>query len=921
MLSIGAMQGGQAGYYLALAQEDYYLAGGEPPGAWLGTGSERLGLAGVVNPQDLTHCFQGNSHDGSKLVQNAGKANRQPGWDLTFSAPKSVSVAWSQASQVEQLEIREAHAAAVGAAVKFLEDNYAHSRIGKGGTEQVKAGLVVASFEHSCSRALDPQLHTHCLVMNLGVDAAGNARSLLSKPLYEAKMLAGAFYRCELAAQLQRRLGVTLETPVGRDGRPVTWFELKGVPEPLLKHFSKRRAAIEKELGAQGMESASAAAFAALATREAKQMIPPRQELHDGWKREGRELGFSVDGLFRPASDRSLANVHAQYRTALAESLAAITFSENFFTKDELTRRTLEAAQELGIPATAVPPAIEADLHQLPTFVPLGMRNGTELWTTSEVLSVEKEFLESVGTLKARTFTGVSDAVVHGAINKVRGGPGGSFTLDDEQKEAVRYLTQGKESVKVITGFAGTGKTDMLSAAREAWEKAGYTVIGTALAGVAARTLQEKAGIQSDTVRMRELQLHRDLKHTLQHHAKQLVRAALGKKTYALSHLTIDAKTVLVVDEAGMVGTRDFALLAKAVVDHGGSLVVVGDQWQLSSIERGGCLGSLTELIEGIHLSQIRRQEDAGDREAVLKILDGDPEAALKHYAQKGQFFVERSNEKARQKLIDDWAASGGAEKPHEHRIFASTHADVNRFNELAQWKRVQAGQVDVGQYVQHDETRFMVGDAVRFNQSDRSLGIKKGETGTVIACKDGHLGKYVAVQKTVEVKTLSQAAAAAIKHHARQLLRAAMGKRTEKLPKRTDIVVVPLKTLIPTAKAYSGLRLDYCMTTHLGQGQTVRNAYVHLGGNMTDRELSYVQASRHKEKLLLYSDEKAAGFGLTKIAREHRHDEPMQTDDAATPPDYSALASQMKLSRAKELAMSVQAELRHQPLDLKPRR
>ncbi len=128
MLSIGAMQGGQAGYYVALAQEDYYLAGGEPPGTWLGAGSPSLGLAGVVQAADLTSCFLGLAPDGSKLVQNGGKPDRQPGWDLTFSAPKSVSVLWSQANPLEQLEIRQAQAAAVTAAITFLEENYAYSK-------------------------------------------------------------------------------------------------------------------------------------------------------------------------------------------------------------------------------------------------------------------------------------------------------------------------------------------------------------------------------------------------------------------------------------------------------------------------------------------------------------------------------------------------------------------------------------------------------------------------------------------------------------------------------------------------------------------------------------------------------------------------------------------------------------------------
>ena len=906
MLSIGAMNSGQVDYYQSLAREDYYLAGGEPPGKWLGKGAKGLRLSGEVDARELASHFLGFSQAGKRLVQNAGKPNRQPGWDLTFSAPKSVSVLWSQLGGKQQLAIQKAHAAAVASTIDYLEKNFAESRIGKGGADQVKVDLVVAAFEHSCSRALDPQLHTHCLVLNLGVDSAGVVRSILSKPIYQTKMLAGAFYRCELSRQLQAHLGVEIERPLSKAGKPLAWFEVQGVPKSILSHFSKRRAAIEAELGSRGMESASAAAFAALSTREVKSIVPPRSKLHAEWKREGTELGFEPKAVLGMPRVLDASQQHKLYLQALAEAVAEITLSENFFTQEELTRRTLEASQGLGLSATAVTQAVEQTLLEEPLFVSLGTRNDKTVWTTQDILAIEKEFLESVGVLRDRRFKPVAEKYVAAALEKKRGHGASAFRLDAEQQAAIRYITQGKESIKVISGYAGTGKTDMLAAAKEALEQGGYRVIGTALAAVAARTLEEKTGIESTTVRMRELQLYPSLKHRLKHHTKQLVRAAQGKTTSRLAPLKFDEKTVLVMDEAGMIGTRDFSLLAKAVVDHGGSIVAVGDEKQLPSIERGGCFGLLVKELGGVRLTEIRRQQDVADRIAVKEIVHDSPEAALKHYADKGQFFVGNHRSDCEAQLISDWVKHGGTQSPEEHRIFAATKGEVARFNQLAQWERVKAGLVDATERVEYREEIFMVGDRIRFNTTQRQLGIRKGEGGAIVACKDGFTGKYVAVKIDGETLTLSAHAMHAVKHHARQLIKAALGKKTEVLRPRRDIVLVPLQSLNPLVKPYEGLSLDYAMTTHLGQGQTVKNSYVLLGGRMTDRELTYVQTSRHQQQLFLYANHTDAGHVLTEAARSTRPHRNPSAELSDAIPDYSILAKQMKLSRMKELALSL---------------
>jgi len=206
MLSISPpMKGaGQGDYYLELAQEDYYTKGGEPPGKWYGEGTEALGVEGQVQAQELRKLLEGYSPDGKeKLVQNAGDDNRQSGWDLTFSAPKSVSTLWAVSDEETRKTIQHAQEKAVHAALDHIQGEAGFTRRGKGGEEIESAKLSFATFEHGTSRSQDPQLHTHALALNIGIREDGTTGTIRSKDIFEQKMSAGAIYRAELSYQLE----------------------------------------------------------------------------------------------------------------------------------------------------------------------------------------------------------------------------------------------------------------------------------------------------------------------------------------------------------------------------------------------------------------------------------------------------------------------------------------------------------------------------------------------------------------------------------------------------------------------------------------------------------------------------------------------------------------------------------------------
>lgn len=812
MLSIGAMASGQGEYYLHLAREDYYLEGGEPPGKWQGRGASTLGLQGEVAGDQLAQLLEGFSAVGhSPLVQNAGKDRHQPGWDLTFSAPKSVSVLWSQADKQIRHEIQQAHAAAVKQAISYIEDTASFTRRGRGGHTREPAGLIVAMFEHGTSRAVDPQLHSHCLVLNIGSRSDGTTGSLLSKPLYLHKMATGTLYRAELACQLERRLGVICE-------RTKSWFEIAGIPKAVMECFSKRRAAIEERLSAQGLETASAAAFAALTTRKVKDLVPPREQLFGAWQNSGKEQGFDRSQI-RAMLDRTpKRNQAREVAAAFREAVNTITASQSHFSEKDFIRHAAEAAQGRGLGASVIVSRARQELEHSKDFVRLGATNEEQRYTTLEMMRLERELLKTAQEMKNDTSHRVRAAVAKDILAK-------KPTLTAEQRAAFVHATQEAGAVRVISGMAGTGKTYMLRACREAWEKAGFKVAGAALSGKAAQELQMGSGIVSDTLAKRLWDLeHGGHQDRARHDVKQTARPALSKPTHPLNPFNVDKRTIVVLDEAGMVGTRQMERLIKAVERGGGKLVLVGDAKQLQAVEAGGPFAALGKRLGQAELTDIIRQDQAWARQSVHELARGESAAALRRFAEHGLLSISKSRDEAIRAMVSDWKKTG-LKNPKENLIFVGTNLEADRVNGLCQvalLKRdgsLPKAKIKVGTITIHG------GDRVLCTKKSRVYGVENGDTGTAV--------RIDPIRRTITIEL-----------------------------DRGRTVTVPVRE-------YEDLRLGYAVTTHKGQGATVDRAYVLIGGSMQDREISYVQASRARHETRLYTDELEAGENLHGLVRQ----------------------------------------------------
>ncbi|WP_316174396.1 MobF family relaxase [Bradyrhizobium sp. SZCCHNRI1073] len=275
-------------YYSHLQRDDYYSRDGEPPGRWAGKGAERLSLDGPVTQTEFDAALRGiDPKTGERLAQLGGRGREHAaGWDMTFSAPKSVSVLWALSEVPERQMIAQAHHSAVLAASAQLEATAGWARRGRAGASREQAaGLLMAQFDHHTSRESDPQLHTHAFIFNLAPRRDGSWGAIVSRELYKAQKQAGATYRQSLASELERQ-GIRLE-------QQKDTFRVAAIPRHIERAFSKRRQAIEKAARAHGYSTPKGMALATLRTRRPKQDAK-LGELTKHWQAEAKTLGFEL---------------------------------------------------------------------------------------------------------------------------------------------------------------------------------------------------------------------------------------------------------------------------------------------------------------------------------------------------------------------------------------------------------------------------------------------------------------------------------------------------------------------------------------------------------------------------------------------------------------------------------------------------
>lgn len=780
---------GLSRYYEQLGKEDYYTQGGEPPGCWLGSGAERLGLSGNLGEGQLLRVMQGyHPATGNELVRNAGNRHA-PGWDATFSAPKSVSAAWAVSGRDTQIAIQSAQGEAVNAAISYLERHAAFTRYGAGGDERepvtLHGGLIAAAYEHSTSRNGDPQLHTHCIVANATPD--GRAIDLDTRH----KMVAGALYRAELAHQLQQ-LGFIVE----RDGDS---FRIAGVPEKLTEHWSSRHAEVKQAMTEKGVESYMASKVAVLDTRESKTDIS-RVELFAKWQAEAREFSF---GREQAESLHSSEATKPLDKPEPARILSEAMQKHSTVSRVQLLHRV--AVESQGALNAREVEAYLSTVTRDPEAVRLVAADGSERWTTREIQQLERRMVERAEAMGNDRRHSVQESSTAASIH--------AHGLSAEQTRALTHVTCESGALACLQGHAGTGKSHMLAAARDIWQSAGYAVRGAALSGKAAEGLEKSSGIQSQTLHS----LLRDLDQ---------------------GPTRLDGKTVLVIDEAGMVGSRQMAVLVSRAQDAGAKLVLVGDTRQLQAIDAGAAFRAIQERVGGAELTDVRRQRYEADKAMARAFRDGRVADALKNLDSRGLLHVERTTEAAQQKAVANYVRDVSEGKTTV--MLAATRREVRELNDAVRNELRNSGRLkgnDISVVTSRGGRSFTAGDRVVFLRNSHELSVKNGTQATVIKLDD-------------------------------RVMRVRLDDGSERL--------------VNHASGYNHIDHGYALTVHKAQGATVDRAHV-VAGEMTGREWSYVATTRAREETRIYTTAdqlgREAGQALEKsdlardMARSHAKD------------------------------------------------
>ncbi len=764
-LGSGGGSAALAASYYEQRSADYYVKDLDHQGEWMGQGAEALGLHGGIKQEEFQLSLAG--YVAGREVQNAGADNRLMGWDCTFSAPKSVSVVWAGADVQLKQDIEKAHETAVKAAFDYLEENTV-TRRGKGGTIDEEAKLVASRFNHFTSREGDPQLHSHVVISNFSVRNDGSVGTIDSRTFYEHKMAAGALYQVEMAYQM-KQLGYEIEQ--GTKGT----FRLADVSKEAEHVFSKRDQQIDNLVREREIHSYAGTRGIVLSTR-ANKVICDLSERENTWKEEARENNIHLDAN----RNRVQLAVGKTENEILTESGEKLTQKHSTFKEKDLLR-------EAAIVSFGFRNAHEVremmNTARTQEYV-ITLEGG--LMTTPDMAKIEQDIISNVEKMVNKDDYGVNpDAAIRHGID---GGNAQRIAFSQEQESAIRTAT-GDSAIAVIQGRAGVGKSTMLAAVHDSYKQAGWDVQGVTLAGVAAQNLQKESGIESKTI------------------------------ASWLPHAEINNKTVVIVDEAGMVGSKQMSDIVNKVQQAGAKLVLVGDEKQLQPIAAGGILHSIDQKVAQIApqystaVEDIKRQREDWMKEVVKDAAQGKTGEALEKLDEKGKIYIYQNSNEARAALVDEFIKAN-REDFSKGIVLTHIRQDADKINLEIREKLKDEGLVDrMNPIVINNDTKeigLAAGDRIMFTRNDYELGVRNGQRATITGVDPFRL---------IDVRLDSG--------------------ETRRI--HTD--------------NYNHIDYGWAATTHKAQGATVERAFVYGFSNesMASQQATYVQISRAKGETNLH--------------------------------------------------------------------
>ncbi len=728
---VTTLKGAEAGAYYVEALPSYYLDSDEPPGRWHGMGAERLGLIGHVVDEDFLDVMAGvrPCSGGATLGRSFGE-NSVRGFDVTSSAPKSVSTMFALGDDYIRMEVLGAHDVAVAAQLRWIED-HAHTRFRINGEVAVvdAQGIVAATFRQHTSRALDPQIHTHLVIANRVLSPDGRWLALDARTLKMDQRTLSAVYHSTLRSEMTSRLGVTWQPVVNGIA------EIAHIDNIVLEEFSSRTLDIARrtdekldrfidtfERDPTPRERWRLEREAVIDSRPPKTHGVDSDDLHAAWSERIEGLGLVpydiVDEAISGLRPRNLTARREQHM--IEDALGALTENQSSWRPAEIARELAAVLpSDLGLEPASIPGLLDrltdrvvaqhcVDISRpIPDGVVL-RRDGRPVTesaadraiTTPEILAQEE-----------RLMAWAERRMSHDSIDSPDAPARATVELTVPQAETAAAVA-GDAHLVLVVGPAGTGKTTALQPAVAQLHTEGRAVFGVAPS--AAEVLATETGAPADTI------------------DKLLIEHSLKQPPSHLYDLPVGA--TVIVDEAAMVATDKLDRLAALADDRGWRIALVGDPMQFSAVGRGGTFEHLIGTHQAIELDQVHRFINAWEREASLRIRRGDSTVA-EVYDVEGRLQGGTSTRMRRQALDAWWTARHNGETV---LLTAPTNETVGGLNLAAQQRRIKAGELDPRRHLPVAQMRLHVGDDVvtrrnsRLLHTDRGLMIRNRDQWTV---------------------------------------------------------------------------------------------------------------------------------------------------------------------------------------------
>ena len=834
---------------------------------WFNRGAERLELVGEVEAEDFSKLIHGKLPNGEKFRNRPpthAKYKERAGLDLTFSAPKSFSIALL-VNRDERLEIAQQEAVKV--AMNVVEERYASTRIRENGERRVvKTGnLVAALIHHDASREKDPQRHTHAVLLNM-TEYEGQWYSLRNDDILSKQKLISQIYQNELAYRV-KQLGYEIEQ------RESGHFEIKGYTPEQIEYFSKRRGQIVAAVGADA--SAKEREYAALKTRKPKGAEIPREELQEYWRLEGKAIGLQhPTPRFTQSSGQKLNKI-------VDEAIAHCSERNVNFNRESIEKFIFN---ELG---QASWNDIQKSIDQNQNLLKAKDNEYTTLSAVNRELDTIRMVNRGKGSAKAIT----SGKQVQERLKEK------SFT--EGQHQAILDAVTTRDHVVAWQGKAGVGKTYALNEYKQIAEEQGYTIKGFAPSAAAAGVLGSELGIESNTVAQllnskSPQERSREQLQWVEKNLKGNARFEVSERITKIHHWEEECrrrdllKEIWIIDEAGLLSAKDTHALLKKAEAEKVRILFVGDAIrQLSAVEAGNPFKSLQKAgMTTSYLNESMRQKDEGLKQAVDAISDGEIAKGVQLLDAQGRIEEVRDPDKRAEKIADDYMTLSEKERD-KTLILAGTNQEreaitsqirerLRQEGKLGQdYQAIQLKAKDLSSIQMKYAHHYEKGDVVVAHRNYKKLGLEKGKLYKV----NGKDGERVILQADDGQKlTVNPMQFDSKTVYEQKEFNLAVGdrlkwKKNDRKLGRTngqEVVIADINVSMATLEYTGGKKeiidlreaqhLDHAIvsTTYSSQGKTADRVLVSATSDRTlSSESFYVAASRAKYDVHIYAQNK----------------------------------------------------------------